>query len=165
MKKGDYIHFQFVGSDANPPGNAGEGRRMTDRSNLVQIASLDDNIPVPITQHTLFTNGDGADMQTVGLLARLNQTNCDENSNNDQDIRNCKCMCAYRLLWDHHFVITNFIVDLNAAPGYFDGGLVRMNSIGSHYYMNTRNNNFSNRSQKGSFVTNNTAYVDKVLLL
>eukprot|EP01119_Soliformovum_irregulare_P012100 TRINITY_DN3123_c0_g1_i2.p1 TRINITY_DN3123_c0_g1~~TRINITY_DN3123_c0_g1_i2.p1 ORF type:complete len:123 (+),score=39.42 TRINITY_DN3123_c0_g1_i2:89-457(+) len=39
---------------------------------------------------------------------------------------------------------------LNAGTPYFDGGLIRMNSTGTFYYMNTRNNNFSNRGQKGS---------------
>jgi hypothetical protein len=38
---------------------------------------------------------------------------------------------------------------LNAAPQRFSGALVKMNSVGSYAYMSTRNNNFSNRSQKG----------------
>lgn len=36
-----------------------------------------------------------------------------------------------------------------AATPYFDGGLVKMNQTGKFTYMSTRNNNFSNRTQKG----------------
>ncbi|KAL9654793.1 hypothetical protein ABK040_008587 [Willaertia magna] len=32
---------------------------------------------------------------------------------------------------------------------YFNGGLVRMRASGKFYYFSTRNNNFSNRGQKG----------------
>ncbi|EOD35736.1 hypothetical protein EMIHUDRAFT_227253 [Emiliania huxleyi CCMP1516] len=47
--------------------------------------------------------------------------------------------------------------DLNAATGYFDGGLVPLNpwlslETTTYSYMSTRNNDFSNRSQKGSIV-------------
>jgi len=37
---------------------------------------------------------------------------------------------------------------LNAASKYFDGGLVQMEKTGTFHYMSSRNNNFSNRSQK-----------------
>ena len=37
---------------------------------------------------------------------------------------------------------------LNDASPYFDGGLMRF-AKGTYFYMSTRNNNFSNRSQKG----------------
>jgi hypothetical protein len=33
---------------------------------------------------------------------------------------------------------------------YFDGGVVQMKQAGTYYYMSSRNNNFSNRSQKGT---------------
>ena len=39
---------------------------------------------------------------------------------------------------------------LNGAPGYFDGGLVRMRHSGTFHIGSTRNNNFSNRSQKAT---------------
>ena len=40
---------------------------------------------------------------------------------------------------------------LNAAPHpYFDGGLVPMTKVGRFTYFSSRNNNFSNRSQKGA---------------
>ena len=41
---------------------------------------------------------------------------------------------------------------LNEAPAYFDGGLLLMTKRGTFHYASTRNNNFSNRSQKGTIV-------------
>jgi len=41
---------------------------------------------------------------------------------------------------------------LNDASPYFDGGLLRF-SRGTYFYMSTRNNNFSNRSQKGLIIS------------
>ena len=41
---------------------------------------------------------------------------------------------------------------LNAASQYFDGGVFKMNKTNVYYYMSTRNNNFSNREQKGTIV-------------
>ena len=41
---------------------------------------------------------------------------------------------------------------LNNAPASFLGLLVRLKATGTHHYMCTRNNNFSNRSQKGTIV-------------
>ena len=38
---------------------------------------------------------------------------------------------------------------LNAAPAYFDAGLLRLQKAGQFTFLSTRNNNFSNRSQKG----------------
>ena len=46
LYEGDCIHFQWTGSDANNNGNAGNGRRMTDRSNLVEIAEPGKNVPI-----------------------------------------------------------------------------------------------------------------------
>ena len=37
---------------------------------------------------------------------------------------------------------------LNNAPASFHGNLIRFNTPGVHYFMSTRNNNFSNRAQK-----------------
>ena len=44
VEAGDYLHFQWTGSDANAKGNAGNGRQSTDRSNLVQLSSRQDDV-------------------------------------------------------------------------------------------------------------------------
>lgn len=42
--------------------------------------------------------------------------------------------------------------ELDDAGTYFDIGAQMVTSVGTYYYMCTRNNNFSNRSQKGKIV-------------
>lgn len=92
---GDYIHFQFIGSDYNPQNNDGEGRAGTDRSNLVLINEIKDNIP-SYYQNTLFTSS------TFVSLASLEQNYNDPNEcftfeeltngkqkNNQQSLKNC----------------------------------------------------------------------------
>lgn len=142
VNQNDFVHFQWTGCDTNPAGNAGEGRTQTDRSNIVQIADMSKNYPIPDDQATLFKDPD-----TRALMANIRQENClnytelmAKNGNNEanveQDPQNCML--------------------LNAAPtGYFNGGLVKMSDLGSYYYMSTRNNNFSNRSQKASIKVKN----------
>jgi len=132
---GDYIHFQWTGCDTNPAGNAGEGTDQTDRSNMVQISDL--GASVPATDEWLKDNDKLFEDDILRKrMAFLDQTNCKtkeelKNSNNpEQDVQNC--------------------FKLNAAKQYFDGGLIRMNVSSTFYYMSTRNNNFSNRGQKGT---------------
>jgi len=60
----------------------------------------------------------------------LTKTMLDNDPNRDQNPQNC--------------------AKLNGPVVYFDGGLVKMTQVGTYYYMSTRNNNFSNRSQKGT---------------
>jgi hypothetical protein len=133
VELGDYLHFQWTGSDANA-NNAGNGRQRTDRSNLVQVASASETVPLPIDEHTLLFNAaDGimsTDRQLVESFAYLRQdlTNCDPEANNDNDLSNCH--------------------QLNAASAYFNGGLVEMRTVGEHHIVSTRNSDFSNRSQK-----------------
>jgi len=138
---GDYIHFQWTGCDTNPAGSAGEGKEGTDKSNVVQIKHIGDNIPA---DDDWILNEGPALFEDQGLrlrMAMLDQTDCltyeellAKNGGNqnaaEQDIQNC--------------------MKLNGAPKYFDGGLVRMNTTGDFYYMSSRNNNFSNRGQKGA---------------
>eukprot|EP01114_Cavostelium_apophysatum_P000137 TRINITY_DN10142_c0_g1_i1.p1 TRINITY_DN10142_c0_g1~~TRINITY_DN10142_c0_g1_i1.p1 ORF type:complete len:601 (+),score=114.88 TRINITY_DN10142_c0_g1_i1:33-1835(+) len=139
---GDYIHFQWTGCDTNPAGNAGEGTDQTDRTNIVQIVNPMDNVPASQSwfaanpNSTLFS-----DANTRFRFAYLDQQNCltraqlvalGVTSGLDQDERNCG--------------------KLNAADRYFNGGLIEMNKLGTFFYMSTRNNNFSNRGQKGQIV-------------
>jgi hypothetical protein len=137
---GDYIHFQWTGCDQNPAGNAGEGTDQTDRSNAVQMLTIDSSIPV--TDAWCQANPKKVLFQSAALrlnMAFLGQQNClpyatvlANNNNNaaaaDEDVTNC--------------------AKLNAASQYFNGGLIKMNHTGTFAYMNTRNHAFSNRDQK-----------------
>lgn len=151
LTEADYIHIQWTGSDYNPNrnpnnGNGGPqdpaqpGNYRSDRSNMVQIDSFNDN--VPSGNPTLFGSDEerfkfayiNQDLSTCLSYSELRTRN---NGNNDQifkDSRNC--------------------MKLNAASTpYFDGGIVKgPTQVGTYYYMSTRANNFSNRAQKGALI-------------
>jgi hypothetical protein len=135
---GDYIHFQWTGCDTNPAGNAGEGTDQTDRSNMMQIASASNSLPVtdawvannpkkvffedPNLRLRFSTLGQqgcrtASQITAAGGTAETDETNCGKLNTNDAI--------------------------------YFNGGIVKMNKTGTFYYMNTRNHDFSNRDQKG----------------
>jgi hypothetical protein len=134
---GDFVHFQWTGSNHNPAGNAGEGRNRWDRSNVMQLANNDlgASYPEPYETQKMFKNP-----ETAYLAAFIGQAptgGCASYTDvlngvvNDQDLTNC--------------------AKLNGNPtGYFDMGMLRLNKTGTYNYMSSRNNNFSNRGQKAT---------------
>jgi hypothetical protein len=140
VEEGDFLHFQWTGSDANNKGNDGNGRQGTDRSNLVQMDTRDQNIPMAKEGHTLFYDAAEDPDNEEGLanlrkMAYLNQNyivTCDQNPNANEDNSVTDCQ------------------QLNGASAYFDGGVIEMKQVGEHKVMSTRNNDFSNRSQKAT---------------
>jgi hypothetical protein len=137
---GDYIHFQWTGCDTNPAGNAGEGTAQTDRSNMVQIESMAKSLPASdswIKKHKALFESKSLRV----WMAYLGQTDCltyeelkAKNNNNENNIEQDKQNC----------------MKLNSiATPYFDGGLIKLNTTGTYYYMSSRNHNFTNRGQKG----------------
>ena len=139
IEEKDYLHFQWVGSDFNPQNNDGEGRAGTDRSNVVEISDFLGYNRV-INHSYINASFIPADLlANFTYLAQLAE-NCftyDELIllRNTQSLRNCAL--------------------LNNASVYFNSRLFKINiSSGNvtnrtYYYMSTRNNNFSNRNQKG----------------
>lgn len=147
---GDHIHFQWTGCDKNPAGNAGEGTDQTDRSNFVQLECSECNHPA--TDDWIQANPGKVlfrdvevrkrmaylDQEKSGLCLTYEELAAKNNNNNnqiEQDVQNC--------------------MKMNAAEPYFDGGAIKMNNVGTYHYMSTRNNNFSNRSQKGIITVDN----------
>eukprot|EP00010_Vexillifera_abyssalis_P006823 CAMPEP_0201549892 /NCGR_PEP_ID=MMETSP0173_2-20130828/6314_1 /ASSEMBLY_ACC=CAM_ASM_000268 /TAXON_ID=218659 /ORGANISM="Vexillifera sp., Strain DIVA3 564/2" /LENGTH=568 /DNA_ID=CAMNT_0047959725 /DNA_START=83 /DNA_END=1789 /DNA_ORIENTATION=+ len=132
IEKGHWVHLQWTGSNThnnNAPagdgqaGDDGQGTGGTDRSNFVEIRSLDENYPVPFKHNTIWNNivdsfpkkdpeQMALDFATVGEGTGVNSL-------------------------------------LNDAPATYNAGLFKLNP-GTYHYMCTRNNNFSNRSQKGT---------------
>jgi hypothetical protein len=130
----DCVHIQFCGSDFNQAQNPnnGEGWQYSARHNILQSRARASNFPLPLTSSTMFPNL--ADALKFAFVGIDDKTDCDPNlegnngNNANNNIKNCG--------------------KLNPAPAVFDGGLVKF-SQGSYEYVSTRNNNFSNRSQKG----------------
>jgi len=154
IKINDYVHFQWTGSDRNPQNYEGEGIDGTDRSNIVQVKlnNLRDNVVQPFAQSDVLTSvpvdtQDMFDADNAKAFAQVgqpdtyctsaSQTGCcktyaqlQASNNAEQDPQNCG--------------------KLNAAPAYFEMPPVRFSTTGTYHYYSTRNNNFSNRSQKGT---------------
>merc|ERR1712125_164095 len=131
-KVGDYVHFQWTGCDTNPANNDGEGTRQTDRSNIAQMISQRHNKPWDNPDDPMFD-----EVYLQERMAFIDQVNCASGEVDDEDVTNCQ--------------------KLNAAPTpYFDGGVYRVNRTGEWHYMCTRNNNFSNRSQKAYWTSEDT---------
>ncbi|CBY14070.1 unnamed protein product [Oikopleura dioica] len=136
MNRDDLVHIQWEGSNTNPNSD-GEGRQGTDRSNIVPITVPGASIPagtVSVSSIKKLNNTDELELQLAssGFYECFEKENCDyslnENKNQLQD-------------------------QLNNAPAYFAGNIVRINP-GVHQYLSTRNNNFSNRAQKGTIIVN-----------
>ena len=53
--------------------------------------------------------------------------------------------------------------ELDDAGTYYDHGPTRVTSTGTYHYMCTRNNNFSNRSQKGKIIVGVQSVVQRTI--
>jgi len=142
INTGDFVHYQWTGCDTNP-NYAGEGTQGTDRSNIVQLASSRENIPVTIDQQTMFTT------EKALYLAHLNQYNGNVCASTT-DTNCCFTLAQLQQLGNPNENPQNCAKLNDPSKAHFDGGIVQMKAAGTYYYMSTRNNNFSNRSQKGT---------------
>lgn len=127
VKSGEYVHIQWTGSDNNPRNNAGEGDRGTDRHNMLQLGLRDYAEGDSVTKLTLGTNmpRDPGDNFLWG-----------ETENRIKELAfGGYCKPGEKL---------------DDADAYFDFGPTQMTKTGTYHYMCTRNNNFSNRDQKGT---------------
>jgi len=142
---GDYIHFQWTGCDTNP-NYAGEGTQRTDRSNIVELKDRKRNIPISsIGDQTMFPSQDVA-----FKFAHLNQFGGKVCSTVDQQA----CCKTYEQLkaagGDIDQNVQNCMKINDPSAAYFNGGTIQMKKKGTYSYISTRNNNFTNRSQKGT---------------
>uniref|UniRef100_K1PSU0 Uncharacterized protein n=1 Tax=Magallana gigas TaxID=29159 RepID=K1PSU0_MAGGI len=121
----------------------------TDRSNIVQIADLNDNFPMPFERSNMWNNANirwiyhgktdvsaenlAVTMASAGYYRCVKKLDCPEAEHNNYIVETKTKM-------------NNL---LNNAPASFQGAVLRFQR-GIYHYMSTRNNNFSNRSQKST---------------
>lgn len=145
-KNGDYVHFQWTGSNTNPNNNAGQGRQGSDRHNVVALKAKNYEEPVATDSNTAAGSVYGhlgnsyphkiSDWNFLGLTAGDMQ----------------------------HLAILDVdggqmggeLSELDDAGTYFDLGPRACTANGVYNYLCTRNNNFSNRSQKAVVTVSNT---------
>ena len=160
MSKNDLLHIQWTGSNShnngNPAGDGqagddGEGKGGTDRNNVVGLGDRLNNYPLPMEHpESLFSNiesvrwvaSDGVDAELlkgedVGVqFASSGYYSCVEEKVCGKDSLERKAALDSLL---------------NEAPSSF-GGMLLQFKRGKYHFMCTRNNDFSNRSQKGTIV-------------
>jgi hypothetical protein len=148
LNKGDAIQVQFHGSDFNTDRqpNNGEGWRFSDRFNMVQASEANTGVPLSWkgTQQlgltSLFTSE--AEARSYAILAQdegaAGAAACKVYKNGDANEDNAVNNCG----------------KLNNAKAHISFPLKQVADIprGTMTYMSTRNNNFSNRSQKGVLI-------------
>ena len=131
-------------------GDAGEGRGGTDRNNIVQILDPNTNYPLPWENVK--------DAQVIWASFASNPNNP---SLSPQDIATAFASsgyygCVAAATCGAESVETKTVLQqlLNNASPSFEGAILRFNTPGTYYYMYicSRNNNFTNRSQKGQLM-------------
>jgi len=144
----DFIHLQWTGSNTHnngdpggdgQTGDAGEGTTGTDRHNWAQMLDLRDNYPIPLDKfpNNFFTKTQCWDSNGTPTATWLD--------------------CALTLATAGQFrtvaqATSTFEFQLDDAPASFIGGMILKVQPGVYNYMCTRNNNFSNRSHKGTLI-------------
>jgi len=151
----DLIHIQWTGSNTHNNGNnggdgqtgdAGQGTSGTDRHNFVQYNDPAANFPIPLDKfsNNIFQSSQcwAPDGTAIAWL-------------------DCAVLLAssgyYRTAAQANTLGassgTVLDVELDNAPASLIGGIVmQINVPSTYYYACTRNNNFSNRSQKGVLI-------------
>lgn len=149
----DYVHIQFHGSDFNAAKNPnnGEGWKFSDRSNMVEI--VNENVQFPIHENNaefFAQNGWVEEMALLGQQAIL------EAFGDDDGDGPYRCYMADEFdSSDEYQNDPKACNKLNSAPNTFQPGdmmgLMQVKAdVGTYSFVSTRNNNFSNRSQKMS---------------
>lgn len=150
-----YLYHYFLGSNTHNNGNpggdgqtgdAGEGRGGTDRHNIVQIADPNTNYPFPWENATLFRDAE---------VLWASFTN-DPASLSSQDLATAfassgyySCVAAADCGAESVETKATLQQLLNNASPSFEGAILRFTKEGTYHYICSRNNNFTNRSQKG----------------
>jgi hypothetical protein len=161
ISRNDLIHIQWTGSNThNNQGNSdgqagddGEGTGGTDRSNLVEIRTRDENYPYPYEQTTFWKNVKVRWSPMEKPVERIQQ---DDLALYFASAGYYRCISAANCAGaDASFTVdtkgTKLDNLLNLAPASFDGALLQVNP-GTYHMTCTRNNNFSNRAQKGTLI-------------
>jgi hypothetical protein len=171
----DYVHFQWIGSDYNvarDPNDANGGPQFidnngnngarSDRSNVVQLDYQALSVPRRAQYNTLFMNDQGqADMNTIYRFALIGQpVNITGPSAATKGCLNLTQLAIKNDVTGTYNILNSQSIKydpqncaaLNAASVYFDGQPMQLKASGTFYYFCTRNNAFSNRSQKGTIV-------------
>lgn len=124
----------------------------TDRHNVVEIEDSLENYPVPFERTTMW---DGATAMYCGHTTPVKP--------NKKQLAVLMASAGYYHCFDQDVCDTYSVEKktklnnlLNNAPASFEGCIVKFQP-GTYHYICSRNNNFTNRSQKGKLVVKQAA--------
>ena len=173
----DFVHLQWTGSNTHnngqpegdgQAGDDGQGNTGTDRNNFVQSNNLNENFPLPYEMANIWQ-----DVNLIGYLSDNMTSFTDDTSkyivekssissnNYAKDLAlyfstsaYYQCVKSTTCTKSYDSPTRNALnADLNNAPASMSGAVIRFSKANTaYYYTCSRNNNFSNRSQKGSIV-------------
>jgi len=151
MQSTDMYHLQWTGSNTHnngggggdgQAGDDGQGQGGTDRNNFVSLKTEGQSFPIPLDK----TEFDDINIVKQSDCYTLNGVQV----NNWEDCAITLATSGYgRTVTDDYTGMSN---QLNNAPASLIGGMLMKTSQGTYHYMSSRNNNFSNRGQKGWLV-------------
>lgn len=135
MGTSNYVHIQWTGSNTNNPNNDGNGQARSDRNNIVQLGEP------TYDEGSLKSFGPGAVYGKYGVNYPAHVVNSSFLGLSQQDL--------LHLAFNSPGQFGGELSQLDDAGTYFDLGLRMVSQQGTYQYMCTRNNDFSNRDQKG----------------
>nr|XP_006822468.1 PREDICTED: protein DD3-3-like [Saccoglossus kowalevskii] len=152
IEDGDLVHIQWTGSNTHNNGNPGgdgqtgddgQGTTGTDRNNFVQMNQALENYPLPYENTTLWSS-----VKVVWIYHEESNVAAKDLAVNMASAGYYRCMKSS--ICNQHSVETKDALNklLNNAPASYEGALLEFTK-GTYHYMCTRNNDFTNRSQKG----------------
>jgi len=137
VNRGEYVHFQWTGSDFNAarnPNNA-EGWQYSDRHNMVEVKNMNQQFPLAKQNMKFFKQDNALTFATQNTASHLKSKggSCKTFKNGDANEQNDPKNCG----------------KLNFAPAHFNPLPMEITqSTGTYFFTDTRDNNFSNRAQK-----------------
>ncbi|XP_005096259.1 protein DD3-3 [Aplysia californica] len=137
---GDYVHMQWTGSNTNPRNNDGQGLAGTDRNNLILLTAQ------KFAEGSGTADYRGAKHGHYGTNYPMRAENSTFLGLSQED--------ALTLAFLDPGQFRGEVSELDDAGTYFNLSPRKTTSAGTYQYMCTRNNNFSNRDQKGRVVVN-----------
>lgn len=139
ITSGDMVHIQWTGSNTNPRNNDGQGLAGTDRSNLVLLGAQQ------YPEGAGWRFGPGGKYGHYGVNYPMHLNNVTFLGFSRADMETLAFLDPGQFRGE--------MSELDDAGTYFDLGLRSVTSpAGIYHFMCTRNNNFSNRDQKGRII-------------
>jgi len=178
VSEGDFVHFCWTGSNTNPNNNDGQGKQGTDRSNICPLTDQQydkEEGPYSIVDGNWDEFNQGAvgdlgnnypnyvqdpyyDIPEYYDFANKREVTASRMLGFDQELLNE--LCTQRRIGEDNLLDYGNMEELDDAGTTYCVEPVEVKAEGIWNFLCTRNNNFSNRSQKGSASSSDSMSTD-----